>query len=53
MEIRDMSFLSERAYAKCGMTAVTWAAYAPRAASSISSSSNRLSWTGGTSDCTM
>ena len=52
MEIRGASFLSERAYAKCGMTAVMCAAEAPRAASSISSSSNRFSCTGGTSDCT-
>ena len=53
MEIRGASFLSDRAYAKCGMTAVMWAADAPRAASSISSSSNRFSCTGGTSDWTM
>ena len=31
------------------MTAVTRAAEAPRAASAISSSSTRFSWTGGTS----
>ena len=53
MEIRGASFLSDRAYAKCGITAVMWAADAPRAASSINSSSNRFSWTGGTSDWTM
>ena len=46
MDTRGMSFLSDRAYAKCGITAVTRAAEAPRAASSISSSSTRCSWTG-------
>jgi hypothetical protein len=53
MAILGASFLSERAYAKCGMTAVMWAAEAPRAASIISSSSNRFSCTGGTSGWTM
>jgi hypothetical protein len=52
IEMRGASFLSERAYAKCGMTAVMWAADAPRAASSMSSSSTRLSCTGGTNDWT-
>ena len=52
MEIRGASFLSDLAYAKCGMTAVTVVAEAPRAASSISSSSNRWSCTGGASVCT-
>src|SRR5579862_3541363 len=46
MEILGSSFLSDLAYAKCGITAVTRAAEAPRAASAISSSSTRCSWTG-------
>jgi hypothetical protein len=44
------SFLSERAYAKCGITAVMWAADVPRAASSMSKSSTRFSCAGGTND---
>src|SRR5580704_13014789 len=49
MEILGSSFLSDLAYAKCGITAVTRAAEAPLAASAISSSSTRFSCTGGTS----
>ena len=52
-EMRDASFLSDRAYAKCGMTAVIWAAEAPRAASIMRSSSMRCSCVGGTSGWTM
>src|SRR5690242_14305453 len=53
MEIRGASFLSERAYAKCGITALTRPADAPRAASAISSSSTRFSCTGRTRDWMM
>src|ERR1700730_9159181 len=49
MEIRGASVLSARTYAYCGITAATRAADAPRAASAISSSSTRCSWTGRTS----
>jgi hypothetical protein len=49
MEILGSSFLSDRAYAKCGITAVTRAAEAPRAASAMRSSSTRCSCTGRTS----
>lgn len=53
MEMRGAFFLSERAYAKCGITTVIRAADAPRAASSMSRSSTRFSCTGGTSGWTM
>ena len=53
MQMRGASFLSDRANEKYGMMAWTAFAPAPRAMSSIISSSIRWSLTGGESDCTM
>ncbi len=46
--MRGASFLSDRAYAKCGSTTVIRPADAPRAASIMNSSSTRFSWVGAT-----
>ena len=53
MQMRGASFLSERANEKYGTIACTALAPAPRAMSSIISSSIRWSLTGGESDWTM
>ena len=52
IEMRGASFLSERAYEKYGITAVTRRAEALRSASSVISSSMMWSLTGSVNDCT-